>query len=185
MTKFSVEKLIFQPVFLLAVGVLVCGAALRAQAESPRTTNFAPLDYFNDKCARCHGAYGSFYGKEFGKGKTDAQLAQVVQEMCDGPAQAHLEPRDLEVLTAWHRALRDGKPFVASVNYGNSVLSGEASPTSSVVLETTTGEKTMVPLNGHRWSAGLPEGVQIAHVRVESAGQVTELDTRTAAYAPR
>ena len=174
----------FPFVFLIA-GVLTCGAVLRAQTAAPQTTNFAPLDYFNDKCARCHGAYGSFYGTEFAKGKTDAQLAGVVQEMCEGPAQAPLSSHDVEILTAWHRALRDGKPFVASVDFKNSVLSGEATPDSKVALETTTGEKTMVPLTGHKWSAGLPEGVQLARIRVERNGQITELDPKSAAFSPK
>jgi hypothetical protein len=169
----------------LVIGVGIFAAALRAQTGAPQTTNFAPLDYFNDKCARCHGAYGVLYGKDFGKGKTDAGLALVVQEMCEGPAQAPLSPHDTQVLVAWHRALRDGKPFVASVSFENSVLSGEASPGSSVDLETTTGQHVSVPLNGHKWSAGLPEGVQIAHVRVESGGKTTEMDSRVAAFAPR
>ena len=175
----------FRPFAFLMVGVLLCGAVLRAQGGAPQTTNFAPLDYFNGKCARCHGNYGSFYGAGFAKGKTDAQLAQVVQEMCEGPAQAPLSPHDLEVLTAWHRALRDGKPFVASVHFENSVLNGEVTPGSTVSLETTTGEQSVVPVNGHKWSAGLPEGVQLAHVRVASGGQSVELDPRTAPYAPK
>lgn len=175
----------FQPLAFLVTGVLLCGAVLRAQTTAPQTTNFAPLDYFNDNCARCHGNYGSFYGKDFGKGKTDEQLAQVVKDMCDGPAQAPIAPHELEVLVAWHRALRDSKPFVASVHFDNSVLTGEATPGSSVSLETTTGEQSTVPLNGHKWSAGLPEGVQLARIRVETNGQATELDPRTTPYAPK
>ena len=175
----------FLPFSFLLTGVLVCGAVLRAQTEAPQTTKFAPLDYFNDKCARCHGSYGSFYGADFAKGKTDAQLADVVKEMCEGPAQAPIAAPDMEVLVAWHRALRDGKPFVTSVEFNNSVLSGEASPGSTVTLETSTGEKTPAPLNGHKWSAGLPEGVQLARIRVEQNGQTTELDPRSAAFAPK
>jgi len=173
------------PFSFLLTGVLVCGAILRAQTEGPQTTQFAPLDYFNDKCARCHGSYGSFYGADFAKGKTDAQLADVVKEMCEGPAQAPIAAHDMEVLVAWHRALRDGKPFVASTGFDKGVLSGEASPGSTVTLETSTGEKTPAPLNGHKWSAGLPEGVQLARIRVEQNGQTTELDPRSAAFAPK
>lgn len=175
----------FRPLAFLVAGVVICGTMLRAQGEAPQTTNFAPLDYFNDKCARCHGNYGSFYGPNFGKGKTDAELAKVVKDMCEGPAQAPISDHDLEVLTAWHRALRDGKPFVASVRFDNGVLSGEASPSSSVSLTTTTGEKAGVPLNGHKWSAGLPEGVQLKQIHVESYGKATDLDPRTDPYAPK
>ncbi|RYX85014.1 cytochrome c [bacterium] len=174
-----------QPLAFLVAGVLICCAVLRAQVAAPQTTNFASLDYFNEKCARCHGNYGSFYGPNFAKGKTDEQLAQVVKEMCDGPAQAPISPHDLEILVAWHRALRDGKPFVAAVNFDTGVLSGEASPGSTVSLETTTGEQANVPLNGHKWSAGIPEGVQLARIRVQSYGQTTELDPKTAPYAPK
>jgi hypothetical protein len=174
-----------KPFLFLLLGTLACGAVLRAQTSAPQTTNFAPLDYFNDKCAKCHGAYGSFYGKDFAKGQSDAQLTESVQAMCEGPAQAPLSPHDLGVLVAWHRALRDGKPFVASVKLDGGVWSGEATPGSTVVMETSTGARTDAPLKQHKWSAGLPEGVQIAKVIVKNGGHVVEFDPRKEAFAPK
>lgn len=189
-----------KPFLFLLLGTLTCGAVLRAQTGAPeigapltntpapgapQTTNFAPLDYFNDKCANCHGAYGSFYGKDFGKGKSDAELADTVKQMCEGPAQAPLSPHDLNVLVAYHRSLRDGKPFVASVKLDGGVWSGEATPGSTVVLETSTGARSDAPLKEHRWSAGLPEGVQIARIHVKNGDQSVELDPRKDAFAPK
>lgn len=174
-----------KPFLFLLLGTLACGAMLRAATSAPQTTAFAPLDYFNDKCARCHGNYGSFYGADFAKGQSDAQLGETVKEMCEGPAQAPLSPHDLQVLVAWHRALRDGKPFVASVKLDGGVWSGEATPGSTVVMETSTGARSDVPLKEHHWSAGLPEGVQIAKILVKNGDQTTELDPRKDAYAPK
>ncbi len=159
--------------------------APQAQTGAPQVTKFAPLDYFNDKCAKCHGAYGSFYGKEFATGKSDEELADTVKQMCEGPAQAPLSPHDLNVLVAWHRSLRDGKPFVASVKLEGGVWSGEATPGSTVVMETSTGARTEAPLKEHRWSAGMPEGVRITKVQVKNGEQVVEFDPRLGAYAPK
>ena len=74
-----------------------------------RVTSFAPLAYFNQNCARCHGENGSFYSDDMGKDKDDEALRHIIDEMANGPGQAPLAPADLEVVTAWHRALRDKK----------------------------------------------------------------------------
>lgn len=133
---------------------------LRAQPEVPKTSGFAPLDYFSSKCARCHGPNGSFYGANFAKGlKDDAALKQIVKDMCEGPGGAPLEEHDLEVLTDFHRALRDGKPYVVAVELKDGVLYGEASPDSKVIVESGT-QVLEVKLEGNKWS--VPVGSDFA-----------------------
>jgi hypothetical protein len=61
----------------------------------PKSTAFGALDYFQAKCARCHGDYGLFYGETFGKNLDDTKMHAVVRDMAAGPAQAPLETKNL------------------------------------------------------------------------------------------
>lgn len=143
-----------KPFLLFCSGLLAWNIALAA-TQTPATTQFAPLDYFEDKCARCHGEYGSFYGDDFGKNLSDPQLHEAVDAMANGPAQAPLETRDLEVLVAYHRALRDKKPFLVLVDVktenGERVWRGEVSPDASL-----TANGAPVTLDKHRFEVKLP-----------------------------
>ena len=145
---------LMKPFLLFCSGLLAWNIAVAA-TTAPATTGFAPLDYFEEECASCHGAYGSFYGADFGKNLDDKALHEVVESMTAGPAQAPLETRDLEVLTAYHRALRDKKPFLVLVETkeenGQRIWRGEVSPDA-----TLTANGAPVVLNGHRFEVKLP-----------------------------
>ncbi|HEX9995608.1 MAG TPA: hypothetical protein VGB45_00570 [Abditibacterium sp.] len=162
--------------FLLLGMAFVPLGILRAQSESPRVSNFAPLDYFAENCARCHGPNGSFYGENFGKGlKDDTALKQVVHEMAEGPGNAPLEGADLETLTDFHRALRDGKPYLVAVSWKDGILSGEATPDAKVTLE--AGEKTVeVELKEQKWSVTIGESWKNAKLRAVKDGKETVLE---------
>lgn len=148
--------------WLLGVALWPLGT-LWAQSESQR---FAPLAYFEDNCARCHGPNGSFYGAEFGKGlKDDAALKQVVREMCEGPGNAPLDDAKLEILTEFHRALRDDKPFLCVVWQGEAELKGEASPDATVSLE--NGAKSIAAeRKGNQWSVKWPADFELKGAKV-------------------
>lgn len=152
-------------------------------AEGPKTTAFAPLDYFQNQCARCHGDYGSAYGSEFGKKLTEQQLEGFVRDMADGPAQAPLSDADLAVETAFHRALRDGKPFAVVVAWKDGVLSGEATPGSKVSIE-IKGETTAIPLEGNAWKVSLPKETAWggASLRVSKGGKETVIPIAKRAF---
>ena len=154
----QMKPLLFSALFLAFLAV-----QLRAQTEEKP---FAPLDYFADKCARCHGDYGSFYGADFAKNLDDAKLAQVVKEMCEGPAQAPLDGKNLEALTAFHRAKRDAAPFVWVTGQKGSALDGElqgeVSPGAKVELRVENRVvKTTIPAKteGHQWSVPLTQAL--------------------------
>lgn len=152
----------------------------KSEADGPRVTSFAPLAYFNENCARCHGEYGSFYGDGFAKNLDDAALQGVVAAMANGPAQAPLAPADLEVVTAWHRAFRDGKPFVAIVKSekatANWKLSGEISPGATLQINGID-----VKVDGSNWTATV--GAKPLKLRACKGEAVTELDASAAAYS--
>ena len=142
-------------------------------AGATKPTEFAPMAYFNQNCARCHGENGSFYGDEFAKDKTDAQLHEVVQEMAQGPAQAPLSPAELDAVTALHRAWRDKKPFVAIVKREKTdagvQLSGEISPGATLEIN---GEN--VEVKGSQWTICVPPGA--LKLRATKGQATTELD---------
>ncbi len=181
-------------------GALICGAAALGGANvfaaptptlqpiapgqktgAPCVTKFAPLAYFNEKCARCHGQYGSFYGDDFGKGQSDAQLHQSVDEMASGPAQAPLSAHDVDVLTAWHRALRDGKPFVAVVSAAPDgdgfQLQGEISPGATLEIN---GEN--IEVKDAKWTARVGAGA--LKLRARKGEATTEVEASAAAFGP-
>lgn len=124
-------------------------------AAGPKLARFAPLEYFQNRCARCHGDYGAAYGEKFGKNITDEQLQKFVRDMAEGPAQEPLDDAGLALETDFHRALRDGVPFAVAVEWKDGVLSGEAIPESKLRLE-HDGKSVDVPLDGHSWQVALP-----------------------------
>lgn len=182
-----------KPFLFLALAVAVCAVQLRAQTEEKL---FAPLDYFADNCARCHGGYGSFYGANFAKNLDDAKLAQVVKEMCEGPAQAPLEGKNLEALTAFHRGLRDGAPFVWVKGQNGSALDGtlqgEVSPGAQVELRVENRVvKTTIPakIEGHKWSVPLTQALtqplsEVFEIRATLNGKTTVVKAVAGSFGP-
>ena len=74
-----------------------------------------PVSTFARTCARCHGPEGAFYGEGFAADKGREELARVVAEMMRGPAFLAPTPPDIAAMTAYHRALSAGEPFIAVV----------------------------------------------------------------------
>ena len=146
-----------------------------------KATAFAPLAYFNANCARCHGENGAFYEKDFGHDKSDASLRAIIDEMAAGPGQAPLSPAELDAVAAWHRALRDKKPFIVIVKSekveAGWQLSGEVSPGATLEINGKA-----VEVKGANWTFCAPNGpVKLRATRGEA---VTELDADAASWAP-
>ncbi len=186
------------PALVLSCGILSYGlaraadtatAAQPAQLEpiktgEPHATKFAPLAYFSENCARCHGEYGSFYGENFAKGLDDTALRNVVEEMADGPAQAPLSPTDLDAVTSWHRSMRDKKPFVVIVKSDKTdtgwQLEGEISPDATLQINGAD-----VEVKGSNWAYCVaPNDAKAVKLRVQKGDAVTELDASVGAFAP-
>ncbi|PQV63215.1 hypothetical protein B1R32_11440 [Abditibacterium utsteinense] len=181
-----------KPLLLLGLALFPLGV-LRAQTAAPtepihkkssgekNAKGFAPLGYFDANCARCHGPNGSFYGAGFGKNlKDDAALKQIVKEMCEGPGNAPLNEKSLDILTDFHRALRDNKPFLVIVSQSAKTLSGEASPDATLALQ--SGEKTLpIALKGHNWTTEIPADFNVSKARLVArrGEQVAEIALKT------
>ena len=169
------------PLFLIAVPLLSRGerfgsaherlyvplqapeAAVAGEKKGLAALDFAPFEYFNSACARCHGENGSNYGDVL-KGHGDARLREGIHAMAVGPGQSPLDEAQLDVVTRWHRALIDGKPFAhlakAEASEGKTVLSGEATPDAKVTLK-AGGSSYEATRDGLAWKVEVPGEVDL------------------------
>lgn len=156
-----------------------------AAKDTAPVAAFAALDYFDNKCARCHGKYGANYGDSL-KTRDDQSLRAIVHDMAHGPAQAPIEQAQLEVLTAWHRSLIDGKPFVSIVEIKRDgetmTLAGEATP--DAVVSVIEGEKEIVATrDGHRWTAKISSDLAKLCVRAKVGEATSEIAPSQAMFS--
>ena len=141
----------------------------------PTATGFAPLGYFEQSCANCHGDYGSFYGPTFGAGLTDAQMRKEVDDMATGPGNAPLKPSELDIETAWHCAFRDHKPFVSVTAWANGHLTGDATPGATITL--TDGKNTWpVTLDDHSFDVAPGDKIDWGHATLQVVKDKVETD---------
>jgi cytochrome c553 len=125
-----------------------------APTDSPSITvsgGFKPIAFFQSKCARCHGPYGSFYGEGFGKALNEDQLRTKVHDMVFGAAQSQLTDDEVAALASYHRSLSLKQPFIA-VTANEPQWAGECTPGAVVEINTPTG-KVAATREGHQWTA--------------------------------
>ncbi|MBS1718360.1 MAG: cytochrome c [Armatimonadetes bacterium] len=126
-----------------------------AQAQIPP---HPPVAYYNAQCARCHGPGGSFYGPTLGKGKNDAQLREVIRQMCEGQGGMPLQGIDLEAQLAYHRAIIRREPFVCVTLIKPGRLAGEVYDAKSITLQ--VGSKRFAGrISGDGFSVIVPKGL--------------------------
>jgi hypothetical protein len=146
-------------------------AAEQQKTSTAVVSEFTPISYFESNCARCHGAYGSFYGEGFGKNLTDSKLRQVVHDMAAGPGNAPVTDPQLDALTAYHRSMINGKPFVivnaANKGDGSRTLQGETTPEAQISVQ-WEGGSTAATVQGFTWSAKLPATIDWSKVEIVS-----------------
>lgn len=158
-------KLLFASLLILPLGLALSPAlqqppkyfeAVAAASVTPSPA-FATLDYFEQKCSRCHGNYGANYSSDSLKKRAEdpKSLHNVLHEMAVGPGQAPLDDSQLEVLAAFHRSLAEAKPFVSITKIerdGDTVtLSGEATPNAEVSV-VTGDQRGLATRDGHNWT---------------------------------
>lgn len=132
-----------------------------------------PITYFNDKCGKCHGNYGSYWLEGVIAGLDEKKLREVVDEMAAGPAQAPLEGAALEAQVAYHRSLADERPFITAY-LEKDALAGEVTPGSRVIL-VMDGREVPATVEEHRWQS---QARDASSIRVQKDGKNTELDLK-------
>jgi hypothetical protein len=106
----------------------------------------SPISTFEEKCSRCHGSQGSFYGEAFAS-LEESKLKQTVKEMMEGPA--FLQPTEMEIaaMVDYHKALSRKMPFIVIEKVENKAdkitIFGETSPESVL---TYVQNKTTFPI---------------------------------------
>ena len=99
-----------------------------------------PISTFQESCSGCHGENGADYEEDF-KTLTDDDLSKKIHSMYAGPANIMApQEEDIEAMIQYHRALRDGKPFlmvsnpVAFVGGFDKTLKGSVTPGAQIEL---------------------------------------------------
>ena len=111
-----------------------------------QTLELSPISTFEEKCSRCHGSQGSFYGEAFAN-LEEEKLKQTVKEMMEGPA--FLQPTEMEIVAMadYHRALAKKMPFIVIKKVENKTdgitIFGETLPES---ILTYSQNKTTFPI---------------------------------------
>jgi len=147
-------------------------AVKQPPATAATPVGFGPIGYFENHCARCHGPYGSFYGDEFAASLEGDHLREVVKEMVFGAAQSSLEDPEIDLLTAYHRSMVAGEPFVVVLE-GTPELAGEVTPGAALLLVLESGE-VAARVDGHNWTADV-QGDRVQEVRAVLNGRATVL----------
>jgi len=153
---------------------------------------FATLDYFEQKCARCHGNYGANYTDSI-KTIQPTALHDVLHDMAAGPGQAPLDENQLEVLGAFHRSLGDGKPFVSITKIERegaaTTLSGEATP-NAIISAVQAAQSTLATRDGHNWTLKLNGVSDLSVLKIqakigEATNEIAPQETMFSHAAPK
>ncbi|HPP00602.1 MAG TPA: hypothetical protein PLX83_08390 [bacterium] len=115
-----------------------------------------PVTTYHRACSSCHGENGSEYSADF-QTLSDAELAEKIEIMMNGPARLTApEPEEIHAMTAYHRALRDGRLFLmvsnpaAVLEEGHRVLKGNVTPGAAVELR-KEGQVLVATVSGGEW----------------------------------
>jgi mono/diheme cytochrome c family protein len=169
---------------LLGLIAFFSPGATAPQSNTPsaaKPLSVAPVAYFAAHCARCHGALGMNYADGFTKGKTDADLQQVLTDMATGPGGAPLKPDAIATQVAFHRAIDAQAPFIAwtddKVQGAIRTLGGEVSGADSLTAQ-TGGQNLPVTVHDGNWKLTVDE-----HIPVGSIVVVAQTGKKRAALA--
>jgi len=157
-------------------------AAHDSLPPAPALPALAAIGYFNANCARCHGPFGSFYGKR--PYHPYSVLEADIKRMADGPSNAPLSGEALAAQVAYHQSLYDLKPFVALVKQDGREISGEVSPGSTVTV-LNGAQSIPAHVEDYQWKATLPADVKLdqLQLRAQNARGVTILPLRESRFS--
>jgi hypothetical protein len=145
---------------IIAASYFTVQAACDVPAPNSSTVippTVAPISYFEDRCARCHGPQGSFYGDAFGKNLTEEALRKVVYDMCRNQGEMKLEGVDLDAQIAYHRSMISKEPFLVVTHREKGQLAGEASE-KAVVTVRFKRSSVRAEVKGTVWRVAVPKG---------------------------
>lgn len=151
----------------------LAGAALISVTGAPavRQVPIAPMAYFDQHCARCHGPNGENYGKEFAKGKSRAALESKILTMAAGPGGAPLSVQTAAPLVALHQAIAQKKPYIVWTGSNDQEVWGEAYLAKGLKA-TLRGKPVAVRMSGSQWRISVGKANQRAVVLVAGSAKL-------------
>jgi hypothetical protein len=137
-----------------------------AAAVGEPLVQIGPISFFQQSCARCHGAYGMMLDNVSLHNRSDDDLARIVRDMVRGPSQTSLDGRSTAALVAYQRSLGDTRPFLAVTRLDGGTIEGEVTPGASVSVTMGT-QRVIAEVTQHIWRAHL-DGAAAATASVEA-----------------
>ncbi len=168
----------------ISLGIVTVSFVVFALALSgARPVSLKVVSVFDARCSSCHGKEGSLFEGDFErKYKTDAELREMVASM---PGALNMTTPELEVMTAYMRAMSRREPFLVWTRFQNQQLEGEFAPADATVEATAKRTKLKVERpEPRRWRIRLPENVKPEDVEltIRKAGKRIVLKLRDSAY---
>ena len=155
---------VLKPILISALFLLLVSLSLPFNYHF-ETLDPGPVRSFEKNCARCHGPQGSFYGEAFGQRERE-DLRYIIEEMMFGPAFLSPSPADVHAMTAYHRALSNGEPFVCitKIDTLNKTIKGEVIPGNQLFIKQDGDKLKKIAVDSSgKWETGLPiKGLLIA-----------------------
>lgn len=125
----------------------------------------APIEYFNSKCARCHGPMGMFYAHDFTKKMSDDDLKKVIKDMASGQGASPVDDDTALALVSMHHAIDASYPFLSWTGREGLTLTGE-SGNADKVTATVNGSDVPVKMDDTKWSVTLDKESDLATLTV-------------------
>lgn len=143
------------------------GATPVAPAKPAVPLKTAPIEYFNSKCARCHGPMGMFYAHDFTKKMSDDDLKKVIKDMASGQGASPVDDTTAAALVSMHHAIDASYPFLSWTGRDGLTLSGESGNADKVTA--TVGDKEVpVKMDDTKWSVTLEKDADLAKLKISA-----------------
>lgn len=160
--------------------------AAQTPPEPPKPLKHGAIAYFRDHCQRCHGAFGGAYEDDFTKGKTLAELTDVIKSMAAGQGGSPLtDSGELGAQVSFHYAIDKKRPFLDWTGQDGNVLTGEVTPDAKVDARYRL-DSLDVQVKDGMWKLTLPPGGEAGRVQIRaSIKDVTScMDLSKLPYSP-
>lgn len=168
----------------ISLGIVTIGFMAFALALSgARPVSLRAVSVFDTRCSSCHGKEGSLFEQGFEKKyKSESELREMIASM---PGALTMSTNDLQVMTAYMRALSRREPFLVWTRFQNQELEGEFAPADATIEATAKRTKLKVERpDRYRWRIRLPQNVKPEEVEltVRKAEKRIVLKLRDSAY---
>ncbi|MBL8040410.1 MAG: hypothetical protein JNM04_03575 [Chthonomonas sp.] len=169
------------------IGLGLCAIAILGQSVSKtdrvKPISRPPIQYFAERCERCHGVLGENFGGTFAQKRSPEELIAVVKMMANGPGGEPLTGTSFDAQVALHRAIQRHQPFIVWTKQNGRVLGGEATP-GSTLTATENSKPIKVEFKGTHWKISMrtanPSKVQL---KAKMGTSVTTLALATASFS--